>query len=563
MEYLNVLATRFEVILRAHSVPFWIHLYRRIGVSLSPDHDAKTDAQTLMLVRSILELAIIKFGDLTNNIRDTARTSEIHTKDMLGGHFQRFWDKQFKGKPQQKRAFFAKILGTNQWVLTTFGLSDFLHIYELEGLAYEYWRATAWMRALGKGVTFIFKDTDDWPQPARMGPLAGLIRSYDRRIEEVPFSSSLIGSWFEPSGDEPQLRGGELFLPIYNVKNTTARYAFDMFGIDLTTPTAEPFKPNFLLARFNLQHFRRAHVFIAEEFRKLYGCSFDGFLMCLWGLCNIATIPSTVLQAFEAGKDSGEAAFAHATINLLQRGYLIFAGEEAELVDEILLRLSSYESEKGNWARQDVEIALNHLTLSDNRRDQIGLWSGGRRFALIPVNGGNLIDLQGIPSVLSSLFYRLQYQQTERGLIFEEAVRQAIKRAGLSLDRFGKIHTKAGLEREIDASVRIGDELILIECRTIERPLDYEIGRPRTLTARQDFLEQKIDQVITLREFIIAEPQGRDYDFTWAKKVEAFVVSPFVEWIWDVGDRFWISNDVPRILQANEALAWLQERAGT
>ena len=72
--YLTVLEDRMEPILRQHSVYFWLHLYRRIGVSLSPDHDKKTDLSTVLLVREIVEVAITKFGrlDRTGDISVTS-----------------------------------------------------------------------------------------------------------------------------------------------------------------------------------------------------------------------------------------------------------------------------------------------------------------------------------------------------------------------------------------------------------------------------------------------------------------------------------------------------------
>jgi hypothetical protein len=57
--YLDEVEANIAAVLRRHSIFFWIHLYRRIGVDLSPDHEDKTDATTLGLVRGIVELAIL------------------------------------------------------------------------------------------------------------------------------------------------------------------------------------------------------------------------------------------------------------------------------------------------------------------------------------------------------------------------------------------------------------------------------------------------------------------------------------------------------------------------
>jgi hypothetical protein len=85
-----------------------------------------------------------------------------------------------------------------------------------------------------------------------------------------------------------------------------------------------------------------------------------------------------------------------------------------------------------------------------------------------------------------------------------------------------------------------------------------EIGRLQTLARRQELLEQKVEQALTLREFVLEFPVGRNYDFAWASTVSAFVVSPFVEWIWERSDRLWHNPTMPRILQADEAITYLR-----
>jgi hypothetical protein len=366
---------------------------------------------------------------------------------------------------------------SGQWVLTKFRIIDLLHTYEIEGLAYEYWKTTAWMRALGKGAAFKLQQNDDWPEPVIARKLARLIASYDSRIERVPFSSSLLGFWFLPEDSVTNLNTSKLFIPIYNVYRAPAP-SFSAFGRLADRLTNDDFKPNFTIQTLDLEGFRHSHSFLADEFRTLQGCTLDGFLACLWALCNIVMVPPRVVTAMVENEELGRQAFAYETLNLLQRGYLLFGETQQDLLETILARLSDFETPIKDYEANDIEIALEILTLRDEKRDQIGLWSGGRRFVVMPMSGGMLLDLQGVPFILNSLFYKLQYEQTERGLIFEEAFREAIKQKGFSLDRVGKIHGSSGSEREIDASVRIDDELILFECRTIERPLDYEIAVP-------------------------------------------------------------------------------------
>ena len=165
------------------------------------------------------------------------------------------------------------------------------------------------------------------------------------------------------------------------------------------------------------------------------------------------------------------------------------------------------------------------------------------------------------------------YYPTDHGWQFEGALERlmhnigmfdrqdALTAEGFERSKDGEIVANSGKMREIDASVRIGDQLVLFECRSIERPLDFELGSPKTLATRCEFLDEKIEQAITLREFILAHPTGRNYDFGWAKTVSTFVVSPFVEWVWERSDHLWHDKSVPRILQADEAISYLHRLA--
>jgi hypothetical protein len=59
---------------------------------------------------------------------------------------------------------------------------------------------------------------------------------------------------------------------------------------------------------------------------------------------------------------------------------------------------------------------------------------------------------------------------------------------------------------------------------------------------------------MTLQQFVESNRRGRNYDFSSAEEIVAFVVSPFVEWTWNRSDRLWV-GDTPRILSAREAIS--------
>jgi hypothetical protein len=550
--YLGELENAIADILSSHSVFFWLHLYRRIGVHLSSGHSNKTDANTLGLVREIVDLAISKHGNLEIT-DDLEQASNTNFKDILGGHYQRLWTKEL-GKARALAKFEA-LAKTNQWVITSFRILDFINMYKLEGFAYEYWHVTALMRAIGKGST-VRRGTSDWPERSASPTFRRLIESYDNRISNTPFSTSLVGSWFHVCGSMDN-RKGRILVVSYNVHHLRPDAIFSAFGLE--PPASRDFVPNFLIGTFDLDGFRKAHVFLSEPFKRKSGIPLDAYFLCCWAFANFAISDDAgYLESQDGLERLEQGELFMSVLHLMQRAYIVLA-DPSTLADDIVALSKDYEGLPFACDREDVERCLQSLTLSQASRSQIGLWSGGRRFPLVPHGSAVIVDYEGFSPLLLSLFVGVQYEQTERGSIFEDSFRRALEAEGFDLPVVGDIVAKDGSKREIDASVRIGDGLILLECRSIERPLDFEIGRPRTLQRRQEVLDEKVYQVLTLRDFIRSQPVGRNYDFSWARTLEAFVVSPFVEWIWDCSPRLWRDDKTPRILQTDEAISLLRE----
>jgi hypothetical protein len=113
---------------------------------------------------------------------------------------------------------------------------------------------------------------------------------------------------------------------------------------------------------------------------------------------------------------------------------------------------------------------------------------------------------------------------------------------------------------DIDAAIRIGSEMIIFECKSKERPLDFEIGNPETLEVRREKFQEALDQVYGVESKIRAQPAGRNYEFSYAKKFTRIVVSPFVEWIWDRSEELWLPDGSPRIMSVHEATKYVEGR---
>jgi hypothetical protein len=372
----------------------------------------------------------------------------------------------------------------------------------------------------------------------------------------MPFSTALIGSWFGPSFDESSI-GTRMVVPYYNSEQRDGFGPLRAFGF--RAPPGGIFTSNFLISFFDLARFREAHQFLAEAFRNAIGTTLDAYLTCFWALSNMSLLPARILFQERGPGEELSTPLGMNMMNIIQRGYTLFRTDSAGIVGEIMFRAEHFGCSFSHCAESDIAAAVERLSLTPAKKTEIALWSGGRRFLLIPFGEFIVIDLQAVPAILMTLFYRVQHAQTRRGFVFEASFRAALVAAGFEIPKTGDIYEPNGEHREIDASVRVGDCLILFECVSIERPLDYEIGRLQTLARRQERLEQKVEQALTLREFVVKFPVGRTYDFGWARTVSTFVVSPFIEWIWDRSERLWHNATTPRILQADEAITYLRK----
>ena len=169
-----------------------------------------------------------------------------------------------------------------------------------------------------------------------------------------------------------------------------------------------------------------------------------------------------------------------------------------------------------------------------------------------------MIDLAAIMPALDLLFFGVK-KAAGGGKSFENSVRSAIEARGLDLCLRGVIKLGDDKQREVDAAVRIGDRLILIECFSYEMPLDFEVGKPSVFEKRKAFVLAKIEQAKSLAECIRNRPKGTNFDVSWAKTIEWRVVSPFVEFAWQIDEPFYDADGMARVLQIRELIDYLTE----
>lgn len=547
--YLELIEAAMRSIIERHSRYYWIHLYRRTGLGLDPLLENKRDNRTLGLVRNIMEVAFARYGRMDEVVSDIALSSQVPIENVAGGLFIRALQRN------RSAAEFGNLLNTlsaafrdkPRWLITKFTVDDFVDIYRLEALAYEYWLTTARMRRIGKGgVLTVSSAGDPLSDGNRDDDLECRIRNYDNRIEQGGFQASSIGVAFFDVSTPNSLYAP---LPSYNLAGDKWPDICSDEGAKEQTQLVT----NFGWSLFSMNAFADAHAFAENAFRKARGFGFRSFC---------AYLSAIVILEFTWAQEKSDELRTAALLHLYQRAYVVNRPDSypAVLAETAIGLMDQWMGVGNHQMQADAQSIHEFLTSTAEKRKGTGFWSLGPRHVFFRHEQGLVVDLQGIPIILRNAFFGVSYNQGAKGHLFEDEFRKYVASKHLCVLpdrvlRFGK------LERETDVAVRCNDILFLCECRAMERPLDFELGRVRTLEARSAELKEKVEQVLSLAEFVKNSPRGSNYDFSWAKRIIPLVVSPFVEWIWASGDDLWLDESTPRVLSAGEAIVLMRREA--
>lgn len=552
--YLDKLEDEIAKIVRRHSPGFWFHLYRRLRPMLSDRHHGKTDDTTVVLVRRIAELAFAKHGDL-GRTDDLGMNKSARLKTFLdGAWYEATW--RALGSKLRARKQFEEMRQAPGVVMIDFHVCDLLDVFGVEGLCYEYWWASATMRSIGKGAIakwdrgnsppLRFKDTG-------VNPLC--FKLYDLRNEASSGFHTRLGTWLDKGQVETEpnaSKGDQIHFAqltpnrapdVYTVWNQKSQSMGDGFGCT-----------NFGMGTFSLGGFRDENLFMADGFQKKHGISLNAVLFAIWAASffGVYTGTTSQLRTMAAKKNRTMLNWT----NLLFRGYTMVNFTLATLAKEAIWFAKVL---KHDYVPDEKEAlaAIQFISLDETSQNHISLWSGGKRPVLIPSMNGLMIELAAITPFLETLFFGVRKTPQLGGEAFEEAVRNALRSRHLEICLQGELRWAVGNPREVDIGVRIGDRLVLVECFSYEMPLDYERGKPSVFEKRREFMSEKLEQARSLAQRIKDEPKGTNFDMSWAAEVDWRVVSPFVEFAWDLSDSLFDGDGVPRLLQARELAEYL------
>jgi len=555
--YLDKIELALAGIIRCHSPSFWFHLHRRLRPMLAEIHEGKTDDTTVALVRRIAELAYAKHGDI-NRTDDLGPIIRTRLETFLDGAWYEATARELHSKLKAKKQY-QELKYSGQIVMTEFRASDLCDVFGVEGLCYEYWWASAVMRSIGKG-SIVKWDTTTQPPALRykdteVNPLC--FELYDQRNSERSGFQTRLGTWLDETerlgkidashGDQihfAQLTPNPEFqeYPIWNsqTKSIGRGYGATNFGV----------------GTFSLAKFKAENGFMAEAFKQKHGIGLEVVLFAVWAASffGIYTGPTTHLPTLEQRLNRTMSNWT----NLLFRGYSMVAFNTDQLAEEAIWWAKQLKYEH-IFSLEEVRRAVEFISLSKAAQNNIGLWSGGKRPILIPSISGLMIDLAAITPFLQTIFFGLRKVPQVGGETFENSVRTALRSRKFDVSLEGQLRWPTGTPREVDAGVRMGDRLLLLECFSYELPLDFEIGKPSVFAKRKEFILQKLEQAKTLAERVAKEPKGTNFDLSWAKGIDWRVVSPFVEFAWDIDEPFFDPEGLPRLLQVGELLDYLTD----
>jgi hypothetical protein len=537
-------------VLSRRTIFFWRHIYRRLAPTLPEDMGGKVDWVTKAIVRDVVETAIQKHGAL-NKRSEFSTSDKIGVDKVLGGWFLKTINIVFKDKRERYR-YLESFRARPEIVLVDFMPRDLIDLYFVEGLAYEYWRITARLRAVGKGVDIVY-DSEGGLQYGASEEKWSLIESFDRRAERFGrFDGSSLGVMFQPQQAKQVLT----FSP--NVRNESLSPLLAKAGLDLSVEEGG-YLANYVPGLFDARAFAAAHGYVADAFKAKKGFTLSALAITFEVITERAITPPQSQLSEQVGFKS---AMALSMYSLCRRAYTL-KGEDvfAQIRETSVERVAHELNASIEMASAEVDKIIAELTLTEDSRKLCGLWSGGPRLPICALHEGVVIDLYAIHKYFHNAFVGVKENYAERGFIFEQSARDSVAAAGFALEERNFTFLD-GSKREADAVFFIGSRLIVADCLSIWRPLDFDISRPKTMIARQRDLEKKVAQAKSCAVRIRESPVGRNFDFSRAKSVDYVVVTPFVEWVWDRSAELWLDEDTPRIMRVNEMVDWASRQRG-
>ena len=519
--YLHSLETALREVIQPQSLAYWLHLGRRF-----PPHavGSEKSSTTIQITRTVLDAAIQKYAkvELCNRV---AISNQVEPSKILQGFLV--------GKGHQ--ALLDALVSQPQLVLTDFWLEQYREFRDTEKLAYEVWRTMAQLRTVGKGAPLVVMDGDEWVVDDRDDDLDYLVTNFDQR--GLPFSASATGTVFEREFKKGER--GLIILPQWNahrVDYDKLRPIFEHF-LKAELKTQEGDSPNFIWTPMNIAAFYTAHSPFSEPFRERNGVSLESV---------IGLVTTMIAHLFISWARQPEYFY-----RMWQRAYEA-PGKPADIkrwINETLPTAIEIYGLPFDASTVDVDAAFDYLSLTDAKRSEIDIGYGGPQAVFIP-NGPDqvFIDYAYLLQRLNYLFYGVTLPDQN----FKGDALELLTHRGASALPTGELHATDNTSRQVDAAFALDDVLVICECRATARSIAVERGDPQALAYRRQVVEKALTDIDEKAKWLSEHRLGTNYDVRAYRRILPMGVTPFKEFIHSRETRYWVSDDLPRVLSPGE-----------
>jgi hypothetical protein len=519
--YLQVVEEELAEIVTAHSVAYWLHITRRVPPGPAGENGTP---MTNGWVRSTFEAAFHKYAGLKAPL-DVVSSRAVSVDRVLSGILLAPEFKLFRNQVEQ---------GPAQTVIFEFGPEEGLQLYEGFKLSYEIWKSMAVLRAISKGATLVTRRDPPFFFDDRTDELDGLIRSYDDRLATP--DASATGAVFSREIAANPADTSLILLPIWNLQ----RHGPEMMNTWLKQTKLElpkDFVPNFLWLPFALEVFYQAHRLFEDEFQKKHGV----------GLAEVLAVLATL--SFETvGQWSGSGSFLHDW----QRAY---AGpyQRKEIINDLQADLAiALEKCALPITPSDVRVekVFDFLALTDGARNSVSLGLAGPLAVFIPsIDDRFNIDLAHLRRRLFYFFHGLKPRDDGlKGILLEQLVRAG----GDPVLPHEELHAHDGTAKQVDAAFATNGTLIIVECRAVGISIGFERGDIASVQFRNALIERTLDDIDDKARWLREHPAGKNYNVGMYDRILPIGVTPFPEFIPSRAPRYWVGDNLPRVMTAEQ-----------
>ena len=524
--YLRILTNDVKNQIEKKSLAYWLHLYRRIApFSPGPDHRS----MTIQIIRGTLDAAIQKYSQLRlcNNIN---YSDKVPLESVLNGILL---SDEFK----VERAMISK---NPQLVLTQYGALEHKELFELEKKCYEIWWCSTLLRGIGKGAILKIDSAENVVGIEWQNELRFLVNNFDSRTEKYSMFNVSSSAVVFKNYDSNANAHGVIFLPIQNYEHNASQ-EFELLCRDFLNFEFKSLSPtNFVWSPLNIRDYRNAHLPLSESFEKKYQISLDAVLLVIVGLCHIALsrwlVEKDIKVALRHWQRAYDGPVKLSDVISVLKSVLPVAGQILDIKNH-------------NLSDDDLQKVIKFFTLNNYIRTNMDIEYAGPHSIFLPIdNEFFFIDYAYIYRRLYDLFYGIKMDdQNFKGEILEEMVR-----IGDPAITHKKLKSKNGEERQIDASFKIGDRLVIVECRAVNKSIGFIRGDTQAINFRINKIKHAIEDIDEKAEWLNNNPIGNNYDVSKYSDILPIAVTPFIEYIHTLDDLFWLTKDMPRVLSPFE-----------